>query len=137
MRASSYGCQDWGQYGSTIADKTSIGPEVEKLIKGNPDNVVVLVNRYDGIDLPDDACRILVLDSKPHSDTLVDRYIENCRAASDAIVTKTARIIEQGLGRSVRGEKDYCVFILLGASLIKALRGKKPRIFLAADPDTN
>ena len=136
LAPSSYGCQDWGQYGSTIADKTSIGPEVEKLIKGNRDNVVVLVNRYDGIDLPDDACRILVLDSKPHSDTLVDRYIENCRAASDAIVTKTARIIEQGLGRSVRGEKDYCVFILLGASLIKALRGKKDREFFSPQTRT-
>ncbi len=26
---------------------------------------VVLVNRYDGIDLPDETCRILVFNSKP------------------------------------------------------------------------
>jgi len=34
---------------------------------GNYDNTLCVVNRYDGIDLPDKHCRILVLDSKPYS----------------------------------------------------------------------
>src|SRR5205814_301758 len=84
----------------------------------------------DGIDLPDNACRVLFFDSKPYSEGVVDRYTESCRATSNAIATKTARRIEQGLGRSVRGEKDYCVFVLLGASLIKTVLTKGYRNFL-------
>jgi replicative superfamily II helicase len=128
----SYGYQDWGKYGAVVADTNTIGSEVGKLLNGDCEHTLVVVNRYDGIDLPDDACRILVLDSKPRSQNLIDLYMETCRASSDAIATRTARIIEQGLGRSVRGERDYCVFIILGASLVKALRTTKERTFFSA-----
>ena len=132
LAPSTYSCQDWAKYGATVADKTTITKEVEQLLKGQRDTVLVIVNRYDGIDLPDNACRILVLDSKPHSENLVDRYTENCRPNSEAIATRTARIIEQGLGRSVRGEKDFCVFILLGPALIKTLRTTADRAFFSS-----
>lgn len=125
-------CQDWKKHGAVIADTNTIGAEIDKLTRGDCENVLVIVNRYDGIDLPDNACRLLFLDSKPHAEGVVDRYIEHCRASSNAIATKTARRIEQGLGRSVRGEKDYCVFVLLGASLIKTLLTKEDRAFFSA-----
>jgi replicative superfamily II helicase len=131
LAPSTYGCQDWAKYGATVADTKTIAQEVEKLIKGERDNVLVIVNRYDGIDLPDNSCRILILDSKPHSDNLVDRYSETCRPNSEAIAIRTARIIEQGLGRSVRGEKDFCVFVLIGPSLIKSLRTTGDRAFFS------
>ena len=38
-----------------------------------------------------------------------------------------ARTIEQGLGRSVRGEKDYSVIIIIGPDLVKQLRQTKTR----------
>jgi replicative superfamily II helicase len=136
LAPSTRGCQDWSKYGAVIADGSTIVDEVEKLIKGDRENVVVIVNRYDGIDLPDGACRILFMDSKPYSEDLADRYVEACRANSATIATKTARIIEQGLGRSVRGEKDYCVFLLLGASLIKALRSGRDRAFFSSQTRT-
>ena len=136
LAPSSYCCQDWSKYGATIADKTTIITEVEKLLKGERDKVLVIVNRYDGIDLPDASCRILILDSKPHSENLIDRYTENCRPSSEAIATRTARIIEQGLGRSVRGEKDYCVFVLLSPSLIKTMRTTGDRSFFSPQTRT-
>lgn len=131
LSPSTYGCQDWAKYGAVIADTTTIGQEIDKLTKGDCENTLVIVNRYDGIDLPDDACRILLFDSKPHSESLIDRYAESCRAASAAIATKAARRIEQGLGRSVRGEKDYCVFILIGPSLIKTLLAGGDRAYFS------
>ncbi len=132
LAPSTNSCQDWGKHGAVIADTNTIGSEIDKLTQGNCESVLVIVNRYDGIDLPDNACRLLFLDSKPHSEGVADRYIESCRATSNAIATKTARRIEQGLGRSVRGEKDYCVFVLLGASLIKTLLTKEDRAFFSA-----
>ncbi|TOD55294.1 hypothetical protein CGJ61_24155, partial [Vibrio parahaemolyticus] len=65
------------------------------------------------------ACRILILDSKPYFDSLLDRYEEDCRATSDIVNIKVAQKVEQGLGRSVRGEKDYSVILLLGGDLVK------------------
>ena len=44
---------------------------------------------------------------------------------------RTSRTIEQGLGRSVRGEKDYCAIILIGAELIKTIRTQASRQYLS------
>jgi hypothetical protein len=108
---------EWGAAGAVVADKQTIYGLVEDLKSGIVDRTLVVANRYDGIDLPDRACRILILDSKPYSETLVDRWTENARIGSEVIATKVARTIEQGLGRSVRGEKDYSVIILTGPDL--------------------
>ena len=86
------------------------------------DNTIVFANRYDGIDLPDDSCRILIIDSLPYYDSLSDRYEELCRPESEIVRIKTIQKVEQGLGRSVRGEKDYSVILIFGRDLIKYLR---------------
>jgi hypothetical protein len=67
------------------------------------------------------------LDSKPYSESLVDRWTESVRSGSEIIASRVARTIEQGLGRSVRGEKDYSVIILIGPDLIKIIRTKASR----------
>ena len=92
---------------------------------------IVFANRYDGIDLPDETCRILILDSLPHFDSLADTYEELCRASSEIVKIKIAQKIEQGLGRSVRGEKDYSVIIILGNDLIKYLRSASNRLYFS------
>ena len=81
-------------------------------------------------------CRILVFDSKPFSQSLVDRYEESCRASSEITAIRTARTIEQGLGRSVRGEKDYCVFILTGPELVRFIRSKASRHYFSHQTGT-
>jgi hypothetical protein len=47
-----------------------------------------------------------------------------------------ARTIEQGLGRSVRGEKDYSVIILTGPDLIKTIRTKRSRGYFSTQTQT-
>lgn len=121
------GCQDWEKYGSTIATKETIYQEIEKLKSKECSKPLVIVNRYDGIDLPDHACRILIIDSKPFSQSLEDRLMEDCRSSSDVVAIKQSQIIEQGFGRGVRGEKDFCVIILLGIDLVKLIRSKDTR----------
>lgn len=122
---------DWNSYGATIAKTESVGDIIESLKKGEFKNTVVLVNRYDGIDLPDDACRILVFDSRPYSESLADFYQELCRPQSEATLMRTIRTIEQGMGRSVRGDKDYCVVVAIGADLVRLLRDKTTRKYFS------
>nr|WP_206110370.1 DEAD/DEAH box helicase family protein [Paenibacillus aquistagni] len=125
------GCRDWEGYGATVATKDTIEAEIEKLKARECEKSLVIVNRYDGIDLPDNACRILIFDSRPYFESLLDRYLESTRSNSDIIATKLAQTIEQGLGRGVRGEKDYCVIILTGSELIKAVRSRQSRRYFS------
>ena len=123
---------DWEKCGSQVAKKESLGLGIERLKQGQCDVPLVIANRYDGIDLPDWMCRILVFDSMPYSESLIDRYEEDCRATSEITAIRAARTIEQGLGRSVRGEKDYCAIILIGTELVKFVRNKASRKHLSS-----
>jgi len=121
----------WKQAGATVATKDTINKEIGRLREGHFENTLAIVNRYDGIDLPDLICRILIFDGQPYSVSLIDRYAEWCRANSDIIAIRTIRMIEQGLGRSVRGEKDYSVVVLVGTHLIKTIRNAATRKFFS------
>lgn len=124
--------KDWESYGAIVANKDTVSDIIDGLKHGEFDKAVVLVNRYDGIDLPDDSCRILVFDSKPYSESLTDLYQEFCRPNSEATLMRTVRTVEQGMGRSVRGEKDYCVVVVIGTDLVRLVRDKESRKYLSS-----
>jgi len=105
----------------------SVYAKVDSFKKQPKNQVLVLANRYDGIDLPDNTCRMLIVDSVPYYDSLTDRYEMLCRPESEIVRVKTIQKIEQGLGRSVRGEKDYSVILIVGSDLIKYLRSMNNR----------
>ena len=107
--------KDWEAYGAIIATKETVSQTIDDLRKGKYEKTVVLANRYDGIDLPDDTCRILIFDGRPFSESLIDLYQESCRPTSEATLIRTIRKVEQGMGRSVRGEKDYSVIVIIKA----------------------
>lgn len=114
--------QEYIKHKAISPDSKNIFQTIQSLKAGKFNQTVVIANRYDGIDLPDSSCRILIIDSKPYFDSLNDRYEEICRPCSDVINLRVAQKVEQGLGRSVRGEKDYSVIIILGGDLIKFLK---------------
>jgi len=123
--------EKWKQKGAIVATAKTIESEIAKLRDGKYSDTLVIVNRYDGIDLPDSSCRLLIFDSTPYSESLVDLHSESCRAESEIVALKTARSIEQGLGRSVRGEKDYSVILITGAGLVKTIRNQTTRKFFS------
>jgi replicative superfamily II helicase len=124
-------CADWGKYGAHLVDKNSIAQAVEDLHNRSYSKAIVIANYYDGIDLPDNTCRVLIIDSKPFAEELMDRYLEERRQGSNLIAGRIARIVEQGMGRAVRGEKDYCVVVLVGSDLVRALQAPGQRDFFS------
>lgn len=120
--------KDWKASRTNVVDKSTIEQGIAALRKGQFEHVLVIVNKYDGIDLPDEMCRLLLIDSKPFSESVIDRYTDSCRASSDATLLKLARTIEQGLGRAVRGQRDYCVVIIIGPGLVRAIRTGKSKL---------
>ena len=112
----------WKNVGAEVADKDTVTVNVQRLLSGDYSHALCIVNRYDGIDLPDNACRLLVLDSKPFSGGLAERYIDSCRPDSEVTAQRIARSVEQGIGRGVRGEKDFCAVVVLGSELARVVQ---------------
>lgn len=81
--------------------------------------VTVLVNKYDGVDLPGDACRALVIDGLPEIERPLDRWDGSTLENSDAMLTRHIQRIEQGMGRGIRSNDDFCVVFLMGARLVE------------------
>ncbi len=112
------------KYWEDVADliiETETMHENIKNMKTNHIGLVILVNRYDGIDLPHKACRILVIDSLPDSRRLIDQIKESQLQGSDRAVNQKIQKIEQGMGRGIRSNDDYCVIFLMGKNLISHL----------------
>lgn len=84
-------------------------------------NLAILVNKYEGIDLPDDACRILVIDGVPDTRRLIDAYEQGTLSDSERYLSRQVQRIEQGMGRGIRSNEDYCVVILMGLKLLRVL----------------
>lgn len=78
---------------------------------------VVFANRYDGIDLPGDACRVLVVDGLPAGSVDYELWRASMLYGSTALGRTLAQRIEQGIGRGARGGGDHCVVILMGPNL--------------------
>lgn len=118
-----------------VSKDPEMSEALETMKTGRQSVPIVFANRYDGIDLADDMCRVLVIDSIPVSNSLSDQYEESCRKSSDLINIKIAQKIEQGLGRSVRSERDYSVIVIIGADLVRFMKGSQTRKYFSGQTD--
>jgi hypothetical protein len=80
-----------------------------------------MVNRYDGIDLPGDACRVLVIDGLPDVRSLKDKIEQAALSGSKIYNARQIQRIEQGIGRGIRSNEDYCAVLLMEARLTHML----------------
>ena len=108
-----------------IADQILLGDKVvggvEKLRNGHV-GLTVLVNRYDGIDLPGSACRVLAIVGLPEVASLVEKIDMAVLGDSKAGLRRQMQRIEQGMGRGIRSNDDYCVVLLIGEKLTRRVR---------------
>lgn len=111
-----YKAARWSELADRVHYVEDLEDGVAELIEGHV-GLVVLVNKYDGIDLPGRACELLVLDGIPRPLDAAEQ-----REASALVETQTRRVrdvqrIEQGMGRGVRDVNDHCAVLLMGAGL--------------------
>ncbi|MCY4572766.1 MAG: DEAD/DEAH box helicase family protein [Gemmatimonadetes bacterium] len=80
---------------------------------------LVFVARYDGVDLPGEDCRILVIYGLPVGATLMERFFRFHLEIGRASDTVIASRLVQMLGRISRGMADYGVVLVLGQQLVR------------------
>lgn len=83
------------------------------------DGAFILVSRVDGIDLPDDTCRIMIMDGIPSATSILERYQWEVLGMVNVQASRIANRLAQLFGRINRGRNDYGAFLLQGHSLSK------------------
>lgn len=118
LTSSGQAAAEWEAEGATYYSGASFQNGVDELKDASSEvSYVVFAQRYDGVDLPDDACRILVIDGIPHGESLIDREDSRLAIAPGGIRNRTIFRIEQGMGRAVRSHADFAVVLLVGTDI--------------------
>ena len=108
----------WTDVAQLPKSSAEVETVVHALQEGKSFGPIVFANRYDGIDLPGNACRVLVMDGLPSGTSDYELYRASALYGGGTITRLQAQRIEQGLGRGARGGGDYCVVLITGSSLV-------------------
>lgn len=121
----------WEEIAKCPSDSAEVASLVTAMQHREISGPAVLANRYDGIDLADDACRLLIMDDLPQGTSNYDIFRTNV-VADASVNSLLAQRIEQGIGRGTRGGGDFCVILMVGSGLVGWIFQKKNLAFLTA-----
>lgn len=107
----------WVKAGATLRHGSDVDDEIAHLRSSKRGRYAVFAQRFDGVDLPDDACRVLVIDGTPIGERLCDQIDSERQRNSPGYNARTVNRFEQALGRAVRSSADYAAILLAGADI--------------------
>lgn len=82
---------------------------------------LLAANRYDGMDLADDICHMMLMHGLPGATHLQDRFFDTKLRARSVLQERIRTRVVQGLGRCTRGPKDHSVVIVEDEALVRFL----------------
>lgn len=103
---------------------------VEEFADAEPPEKLVMAGRYDGVDLPGDACRILILDGLSRADALLPRYLNETLHIEVIRAATTAIRFTQAAGRIFRSNTDHGAVVLVGSTLRQWISSPAHRAYL-------
>lgn len=112
---------EWKGEANQILIGDAVADGIENLRSGHV-GLTVLVNRYDGIDLPGDACRVLAIAGLPEVSSYADLVDSEVLSGTAVNLRRQIERIEQGMGRGVRSNDDYCAVLLVGSKITSRIR---------------
>ena len=118
--------------GLDVFGKGDIETSLERF-RSTSEGMLALANRYDGIDLADDACRVTVLDGLPGGEHMQERFLVRSLRAGRVLEERLRTRVVQGAGRCTRGLKDHSVVIILGDDLTRFLQRSEIRTALRSE----
>lgn len=103
---------------------------VERFKKAAAPKKMVMAARYDGIDLPGEACRVLVLEGIPVGSFAIERFIDQSLNLTNARTGTMAIRLTQAVGRIFRSNTDHGIVVLCGVDLQNWVRNPSHQAFL-------
>lgn len=94
------------------------------------EGVMIVANRYDGIDFPGEECRLLFVEGLPKAVNLQERFLMSRMAANILFNERVQTRILQAIGRCTRSLEDYSAVVVSGDELQGYLADPKRRSFL-------
>ena len=95
----------------SIVKSEDIEQNLDEFTKHPDPSVLLLATRYDGIDLPGDDCRFMVLDGEPSASGLQEMYMRTRLGVSSQLQNRIRTRITQAMGRCTRDESDYSLVV--------------------------
>ncbi len=86
---------------------------------------VIMANRFDGVDFPDDESRMLFICNLPRVTHLQERFFVGKMAASLLFSERIKTRIVQAAGRCTRNASDYSAVCILGDSILNEFTSPK------------
>lgn len=77
----------------------------------------VLAGRFDGIDLPDSTCRLMIIAGLPSGGSALETYLWQIFEMQNLLAARVATRVTQLFGRIIRGRNDYGLFLVYGGDL--------------------
>jgi tetratricopeptide (TPR) repeat protein len=129
LTPSYYMAEQWEDIGHLPNRETMIA-DLETFKASTGADKLILAARYDGIDLPGDTCRHLVMDGLPTGTGLLDRYMWESLRLSNVLRSTLACRIVQSLGRISRGMSDHGVVTVVEREYVKWLLTPRNQAYL-------
>lgn len=85
--------------------------------KGHP--VLIVANRWEGIDLPGEDCRMLTLAGLPSGAGLQEQYLMERLGAVSQFRDRIRTRVTQAMGRCTRDASDYSIVFMTDSKLLK------------------
>lgn len=82
---------------------------------------LLAANRYDGMDLAGDACRLMFMLNLPSYSHDQDKFLDERLGAKQVLAERIRTRVVQGFGRCTRGPRDYSVVVVAGDDLVNYL----------------
>jgi len=116
------------QMGTTILESSDIEDSLKPFSAQK--DVSLILSRYDGLDLPDDMCRLLIFGGLPSGTNLQEKFLWSRIAASSLLRDRVLTRFTQGVGRCTRSDNDFAVVLLWGRSLVDFILKQENRSIL-------
>ncbi|MEU6216965.1 DEAD/DEAH box helicase [Streptomyces sp. NPDC047022] len=92
-----------------------------QLFKDADRGMLLAPSRFDGMDLPDEACSVILMHNLPDALHLQDRFLQTALRAGRVALERVRTRVIQGAGRCTRGPRDFALVIVTGRELQRFL----------------
>ena len=120
---------DW-QDVAALFDGSTGQAGIQRFAQARGAEKLILAARYDGIDLPGDACRVLALDGLPKGSHLLTRFLDEALQVTSLRASHSAVRVVQAIGRIFRSNTDHGAVVLCGTEIQGWARSPANQSFL-------